>query len=141
MVHIDPRDPTRSVLREEDLWEARTQRAAVREGPRAVPPVTSLVHGVMSVAAIAADGGDLTPRMGNCGSPGGPMFAFPQPDRGKRGMPRASSIRYQKAMLEGTLGHTYIAAGNFASINSSNAHGISTSYQYDSLDRPTPVIA
>ncbi len=44
-----------------------------------------------------------------------------------------------KATPEGTLSYTYDAAGNLASMTSSNAHGVSVSYQYDSLNRLTAV--
>ncbi|MGA3134143.1 MAG: RHS repeat-associated core domain-containing protein [Terracidiphilus sp.] len=40
-----------------------------------------------------------------------------------------------KATPEGTLGYTYDAAGNLATMISSNAHGVSTSYRYDDLNR------
>lgn len=44
-----------------------------------------------------------------------------------------------KATPEGTLSYTYDAAGNLASTTSSNAHGVSTSYGYDDLNRLTSV--
>jgi RHS repeat-associated protein len=45
-----------------------------------------------------------------------------------------------KATPEGTLGYTYDAAGNLATMTSSNAHGVSTSYEYDDLNRLVSVL-
>ncbi len=45
-----------------------------------------------------------------------------------------------KATPEGTLSYTYDAAGNVASMTSSNANGISVAYQYDELNRLAKVI-
>jgi RHS repeat-associated protein/uncharacterized repeat protein (TIGR01451 family) len=40
-----------------------------------------------------------------------------------------------KQTPQGTLSYTYDAAGNVASVNSSNANGVSVNYTYDALDR------
>ena len=45
-----------------------------------------------------------------------------------------------KATPQGTLTYTYDATGNVASINSSNAKGISVNYTYDELNRLSTVI-
>ncbi len=45
-----------------------------------------------------------------------------------------------KATPQGTLSYTYDAAGNVASMISSNANGISVAYQYDELNRLVKVI-
>jgi len=45
-----------------------------------------------------------------------------------------------KATQWGTLSYTYDAAGNVASMNSSNLNGISVAYQYDELNRLAKVI-
>jgi RHS repeat-associated protein len=45
-----------------------------------------------------------------------------------------------KATPQGTLSYTYDAAGNVASMNSSNTNGISVSYTYDSLNRLSTVV-
>ena len=42
-------------------------------------------------------------------------------------------------MPEGTLSYTYDAAGNLATMASSNMHGVAVSYQYDGLNRLTAV--
>ena len=41
---------------------------------------------------------------------------------------------------EGTLNYTYDAAGNLASMTSSNSNGVSVSYTYDSLNRLSTVV-
>jgi len=45
-----------------------------------------------------------------------------------------------KATPQGTLSYTYDAAGNVASIQSSNANGTSVSYTYDNLNRLSTVV-
>jgi RHS repeat-associated protein len=45
-----------------------------------------------------------------------------------------------KATPQGTLSYTYDAAGNVASMTSSNTNGISVSYTYDSLNRLSTVV-
>jgi RHS repeat-associated protein len=45
-----------------------------------------------------------------------------------------------KATPEGTLSYSYDAAGNLASMNSSNTHGVSATYGYDNLNRLTSVV-
>ena len=45
-----------------------------------------------------------------------------------------------KATPEGTLNYTYDAAGNVASVSSSNANGVSVGYTYDSLNRLSTVV-
>jgi RHS repeat-associated protein len=47
---------------------------------------------------------------------------------------------YQKQTPQGTLTYTYDAAGNLASMTSSNANGVSVSYTYDSLNRLATVV-
>ncbi len=44
-----------------------------------------------------------------------------------------------KATPEGTLNYTYDAAGNVASMASSNVNGASVAYTYDSLNRLSTV--
>ena len=44
-----------------------------------------------------------------------------------------------KVTPEGTLSYTYDAAGNLASITSSNANGASMSYSYDNLNQLSSV--
>ena len=46
----------------------------------------------------------------------------------------------QKATPEGTLSYTYDAAGNVASMQSSNANGANVSYTYDTLNRLATVV-
>jgi YD repeat-containing protein len=84
-------------------------------------------------------------------TPGEPTVSFTYTATGKRhtmtdasgtttynydGMDRLTS----KQTPEGTLSYTYDAAGNLASIASSNASGASMSYAYDSLNRLSSVV-
>ena len=45
-----------------------------------------------------------------------------------------------KQTPEGTLSYTYDAAGNLATMTSSNTHGVSVTYQYDTLNRLSAVV-
>jgi RHS repeat-associated protein len=83
-------------------------------------------------------------------TPGEPTVSFTYTETGKRHTMTDSSgtttYNYDnmdrltsKQTPEGTLSYTYDAAGNLASIASSNANGASMSYTYDSLNRLSSV--